>query len=150
MTGNVDRAAPPANGSAPHSGYLRAMRLFSRDVRLFLLSSALIGFCWKGIYAVLFNLYLLRLGYGPRFIGIANAVPTLTYGLACLPAGVLGGRWGVRRSMTLGVVIVAVGLALPPCAEWLPASVRAAWLILAYSVARLCENSGSCEIIRPT
>ena len=115
--------------------YLRAVGLFSLDVRLFLLSSALIGLCWKGIYAVLYNLYLLRLGYGPGFIGLANAVPTLTYGIACLPAGLIGDRWGARRAMIAGATIVVIGLALPPCAEWLPMPLRGGWLLLSYAVA---------------
>ena len=115
--------------------YLRAVGLFSLDVRLFLLSSALIGLCWKGIYAVLYNLYLLRLGYGPGFIGLANAVPTLTYGIACLPAGLIGDRWGARRAMIAGAAIVVIGLALPPCAEWLPVPLRGGWLLLSYAVA---------------
>jgi len=116
-------------------GYRNALALFGRDVRLFLVSSALMGLCWKGIYAVLFNLYLLRLGYGPRLIGIANAVPTFVYGLSCTPAGYLGGRWGSRKAMIVGVMIVAVGLALPPCSEWMPPSLQYGWLIGSYSVA---------------
>jgi MFS family permease len=107
----------------------------SRDVRLFLASAALMGLCWKGIYGVLFNLYLLRLGYDPRQIGIANAVPTFIYGIGCVPAGILGGRWGARKSMIVGVVLVAIGLALPPCAQWLPASCQYAYIIASYSIA---------------
>jgi MFS family permease len=115
--------------------YRRALRLFNRDVRLFLVSSALMGICWKGIYAVLFNLYLLRLGYGARQIGIANAAPTFVYGLSCLPAGLLGSRWGSRRAMIVGAAVVALGLALPPCAEWVPAAYQFGWLLASYSVA---------------
>ena len=61
--------------------YIHTLRLFNRDVRLYLISAALIGFTFLGIYAVLFNLYLLRLGYGPEFIGTVNGVSQLGFAL---------------------------------------------------------------------
>ena len=45
--------------------YVRALRGFNRNVRLYLFTTALLGFTiFGGIYPVLFNLYLLRLGHG--------------------------------------------------------------------------------------
>ena len=53
--------------------YLQRVRLFSHDARLFLISSALVRLTvYGGIYAVLLNPYLLRLGSGPQFIGLVN------------------------------------------------------------------------------
>ena len=53
------------------TAYLRILSGFSRDGRLYLLASALLGLTyWGGIASVLANLYLLRLGYGPEFIGL--------------------------------------------------------------------------------
>lgn len=49
--------------------YLSAFGRFSHDVRMYLITSFAIGFSYIGIVAVLFNLYLLRVGYGPVFIG---------------------------------------------------------------------------------
>ena len=52
------------------STHREALSLFNRDVRLVLFSQALIGFTiFGGVYTVLLNLYLLRLGYGPQMIG---------------------------------------------------------------------------------
>ena len=48
--------------------YLQTLKRFNRETWLFLISSALIGFSYVGIYVMLFNLYLLRLGYGLSFI----------------------------------------------------------------------------------
>ncbi|MCZ6681140.1 MAG: hypothetical protein O7E52_28295 [Candidatus Poribacteria bacterium] len=49
--------------------YLHAVRRFNRDVRLYLTTAALIGFTVDGgIFSVLFNLYLLRLGYHSLFL----------------------------------------------------------------------------------
>jgi MFS family permease len=113
--------------------YLQRLRLFSRDVRLFLLSGALMGLCWMGVYGVLFNLYLLRLGYDLAFIGLINAAIALAYAVFALPAGALGGRWGIRRTMILGFCLVVIGLVLPPLAQFTPATWRAVWLLVTYS-----------------
>lgn len=53
--------------------YLKKMRLFSRDARLYMATWVVLGFCWIGIYMVLFNLCLLRLGYDLEFVGLVNA-----------------------------------------------------------------------------
>jgi len=48
--------------------YFHKIRMFSRNARLFLLSAVLGGFGW-GIWSVIFNLYLLDLGFREDFIG---------------------------------------------------------------------------------
>ena len=113
--------------------YLGRLRLFSRDVRLYLLAGALMSFCWMGVYGVLFNLFLLRLGYDLPFIGLVNAVIALFYAVFSLPAGALGGRWSVRRTMIMGYCLIVIGLALPPLAQFTPVTWRAAWLLSTYS-----------------
>lgn len=117
--------------------YLQALRLFSRNTRLYLFSSALVGFCFYGIYTVLFNLYLLRLGYGSEFIGLANAALWVPIVLFALPAGMLGQRWGVRATLIVGAVIMIAGLGLPPFAGLLPASLRSAWILSTYPLLGL-------------
>jgi hypothetical protein len=44
--------------------YLQAVRLIQRDAWKMMLVPIVVGFGYSGIYAVVFNLYLLRLGYG--------------------------------------------------------------------------------------
>ena len=78
--------------------YLQIVRQFDRNVRLFLLSAALIGFTAAGgIQAVLMNLYLLRLGYGLDFVGQINAIGGLTFALFSLPVAMLCRRWGSHK-----------------------------------------------------
>ena len=102
--------------------YLRTIRHFNRDIRLYLFASGLVGFClFSGIYSLLFNLYLLRLGYGPAFVGQVNAVGGLAFALSSLPSSFLGGRWGNRRTMILGLGLAVVGHALLSQAEFVPA-----------------------------
>ena len=88
--------------------YLQRLRGFSRDVRLFLVTSLLTVFCFMGVYLVLFNLYLVRLGYGPEFIGLANAAGLLVYGVSSLAGGEIGRRWGSRRGMIAGLATLAL------------------------------------------
>ena len=96
---------------------------------------ALVGFALDGgIYSVLLNLFLVRLGYGPEQIGLINAAGTLTFALACLPAGMIGARWGSRQIMLLGLALMAAGSLLLPLADMLPTSWWLAWLLVQVSV----------------
>ena len=117
--------------------YVQNLRLLNRDVRLYFIAPALAGLCRMGIYSVVFNLYLLRLGYDPEFIGLVNATGSVSYAVFSLPAGALGGRWGVRRMMIVGLGLAAVGLALPPLNEFIATEWREAWLLVSYPIG-LC------------
>jgi MFS family permease len=112
-----------------YTSYLQTLRLFSRDIRLFLISAVLVGFAWDGVRSVLFNLYLLRLGYGPEQVGLINSVGALVFALFCLPAGAFGTRWGSRGMLIAGVGLLAMGYGLLPLAEFVPATWRMAWLL---------------------
>jgi MFS family permease len=104
-------------------------RLFSRDVRLFLVTAALVGLTWDGMRAVLLNLYLLRLGYGPEFIGLLNGVGASAFALLCLPAGAMGTRWGSRAMLMAGLSLLAAGFGLLPLAESTAGTWRSSWLL---------------------
>ena len=106
------------------------LRRFNRNVRLYLLSGALIGFTAAGgIYGVLLNLYLLRLGYGLELVGPVAAAGALSYAVFCLPAGALGRRWGSRRMMVLGMILIVLGNGVLPLAEFLPSPWQWKWLL---------------------
>lgn len=109
--------------------YLPRFRLFHRDVRLFLASAALVGLAWDGMLAVLLNLYLLRLGYGPEFVGLVNAVGALAFALFCLPAGSISLRWGSGNALVAGASLMTVGFWLWPLAEFLAGPWRTGWLL---------------------
>jgi len=109
--------------------YLQALRRFSRDVWLFLVTVLIFGFGYQGIYFLLVNLYLLRLGYSLEFIGIFVATGALSFAVFSLPAGVLCRRWGSRRTMIVGVVVFMLGLGLLSLADFVPAGWQIAWLI---------------------
>ncbi|MGL4649591.1 MAG: hypothetical protein ACRC1H_09295, partial [Caldilineaceae bacterium] len=56
------------------AGTLGALRSYSPDVRRIIAVSALMGFTIDGVFPVIFNLYILRMGYGPDFVGMVNSV----------------------------------------------------------------------------
>jgi MFS family permease len=93
--------------STESSAYLRQVRRFGRNARLFLLSQLLAGIA-SGVYSLLFNLYLIRLGYNEEFIGQVNGLSVLATGLVAFPAGLLADRIGRRRTMIVGAFIPAL------------------------------------------
>ncbi len=110
-------------------GYTKALRLFNRNTRLFLVSWALLWFARYGITGVLFNLYLLRLSFGPEFIGQVSSVRMAVFAGASLLAIDLGRRWGMRRVMLAGAILATIALTVAPTADlWAPS--RRALVIL--------------------
>jgi MFS family permease len=58
-----------------------------------------------GVFALLFNLYLLALGYREDVIGLAAGLNTLGAGLAALVAGRLVRRFGASRTLILALLL---------------------------------------------
>jgi MFS family permease len=114
------------------TNYRHTIRLLSRDARLLLLTVIVVGFSYMGVYVTLFNLYLLRLGYGPVFIGQINAAAQLGFALFSLPAGVLGSRWGSRNMAAAGLGVTVLSLGLLPLAEFLPTTWQTGWLMTTF------------------
>ena len=111
--------------------YLNTLRRFPPNVRFYLISAALCGFTVSssGIFGVLPNIYLLRLGYGPEFIGIVGAAGALGFAACSLPAVALGRRWGSRRAMLSGLVLMITFSALFCSVQWVPAAIHDEWLV---------------------
>jgi MFS family permease len=82
--------------------YGRQFLRFSPNAWLFLVSSLFAGL-GSGIFSVIFNLYLLRLGYREDFIGQVASLGTLATGLLAIPAGLLADRLGRKRSMVWSI-----------------------------------------------
>jgi hypothetical protein len=104
------------------------VRDFNSSVRLWLLTWALAAFGYFGLQGVLLNLYLLRLGFGPEFIGLLLGSGQLIWAIAALPAGAVGRRIGLRTALLSGFVLLGVGLGLLLLVEALPPAVWVPWL----------------------
>lgn len=88
--------------------FLDAARRFSPPARVYLLAEFLV---WTahGVFAVLFNLYLVEAGHPESFVGRAISMNAIGLVAAALPAGLLAERWGRGRSLVLGAALEAVG-----------------------------------------
>ena len=88
--------------------FREAARSFSRPAR-FYLGAEFLMWTAHGIFAVLFNLYLVDSGARERFVGRAIASSAIGMVVAALPAGWLADRWGRRRTLMLGALLEGVG-----------------------------------------
>jgi len=113
--------------------YWDNLRLFNRNVRFFLLATAVHGFVFFGIYALLLNLYLLRLGYDSKFIGLVNGSGPLMLAVFSLPAGIVSRRWGSRRVMMWSYFVLGVSFGLTPLSEMVPEIFRQPWIVITYA-----------------
>ena len=129
MTANL----PPLQPS-----FFQTYRHLNRDVRLYMLASAIVGFTiFGGIETVILNLYLLRLGYGSKFIGWVNATGALTNTLVALPLGLLGLRVSRRSMMMIGMLLMVSGIGALPFAEFLPGHMVRPWLLVTRGISYL-------------
>src|ERR1700730_16901504 len=73
--------------------YIHGFGRFQRNARLYLISFALSGVS-VGIILVLYNLYLVSLGYNTDFVGFVLFAGYLGAALAIFPAGICIDRFG--------------------------------------------------------
>ena len=110
---------------------MQSLRGSHRNVLLLFSVNALLSFSADGgINTVLFNLYILRLGFGPDTVGLINGVATLFWAAGSLLAGWMGTVWGVRKTALAGLLLTLVGAVMVPAAGSVPIAQRVAWLAL--------------------
>lgn len=81
----------------------------SRNARLFLWTVFLSNVGISGIFLLLYNLYLVALGYQEDFIGLLSLVQMGAIAAGAIPAGALSERVGPRPVLILGTVVMAAG-----------------------------------------
>jgi MFS family permease len=72
--------------------------VFRKNVRLFIARSFILS-VYTGIYDVIFNLYILDMGFHEDFLGLMLALNLLTASIASVPAGILCDRFNKRKVM---------------------------------------------------
>lgn len=80
--------------------YIRTICGFHKNVKLLLLRSFLICL-YTGIYGILFNLYILNLGYGADFLGLVLSTHVLASSAMSIPAGILCDRFDKKKLMVI-------------------------------------------------
>ena len=86
------------------AGYFATAQRFTRNARLFL-GYSLLSQLGAGIWIVMFNLYLLRLGFSTSFVGLFLMVDMLFHGLVAFPAGLLADKIGRRKAFFIATCI---------------------------------------------
>lgn len=87
--------------------YMQQFGHFQRNARLYLISNALSGVT-TGILLVLYNLYLVSLGYGTDFIGVVLFVGTIGAGAAIFPAGICVDRFGGKKVLICSNLLIGL------------------------------------------
>ena len=80
--------------------YSDRVRSFSRNARLYLLNVVIVGMA-MGVFRLLFNFYVLSLGYDQALLGRLITVSSMTALLAALPMGYLADLLGRKKSFLL-------------------------------------------------
>ena len=99
----VQRSAPAAVNSVQRflGDYVARTREFSRNANLYVVH--VIGMDMiHGSFNVLFNLYLLAIGFDIRFIGLRLMVQFIFRAITAMPAGLVSDRIGRKASFILG------------------------------------------------
>lgn len=84
-------------------------RQFSRDTKLFLLSTLLYGFSFS-TWELFFNLYILSRGFSSDTLGLIRSATPLAALILGLPLGILSDRIGRRTSMLIGLSVGFLGM----------------------------------------
>lgn len=142
---------PKLNVTKALANYGDRVKAFSPNARLYLTSVIFTG-ASLGVYRLLFNFYVLSLGYDEAMLGTLITTSSLTALISALPMGYLIDLIGQKRALIFGAasIILAIGLmALFP----------SSWMLIAMSVILglgqslygvamgpfLMENSGEKE-----
>jgi MFS family permease len=91
------------------AGYRLKINGFSQNARFFLLYTFLITLN-LGIYNVIFNLYILRLGFKEDFLGLILSLVSISTGLFSIPAAMVCDRIGRKNTLLLSCMLLTISL----------------------------------------
>lgn len=117
--------------------YVNTFRDFNHDLRVLLISAALVGFTFFGVFSALFNIFLLRLGFDTQSIGQVNGAGWLAYALLCVPAGVLARRIGIRQVLVIGLGLMSAGFALSALPGLIVPAMQKTWVIISTVMSKV-------------
>jgi MFS family permease len=89
--------------------YTARVRLFRPNARLYLFTVIISGIS-MGVFRLLFNFYVLSLGFDEVLLGRLVTTGSLTSLLVALPAGYLADILGRKRSLVLGGILNGLGI----------------------------------------
>ena len=132
------------------SDYSANVKAFSINARLYLASVILVGAA-LGIYRLLFNFYVLSLGYNETLLGTLITTSSLTALLAAVPMGYLVDRIGHKRALIISALAlsaaIVVMILLPSAATFIAMNVIVGFAqsLTGVTMLLLMENSSEKE-----
>ena len=87
--------------------YFKNIKFFNRNIKLYLIATALINIGF-GIFYADFNLYVLSMGMKPDFLGIILSLAPFAEGLSSIPIGFLAEKIGFKRSLIMVYIILGM------------------------------------------
>lgn len=90
--------------------YASRVRAFRRNARLYLLNVVIIGAA-MGVFRLLFNFYILSLGFDEAMLGSLITTSSMTALIAALPMGYLADLLGRKRSLLLSGGLTSLSIA---------------------------------------
>lgn len=94
-----------------HKFFLKPVKSYNRTIRYFLLSSIAFNTA-MGIFMVMYPFYIRELGYTDSLNGQIIAFQAAATAIALLPAGILGDRYGRKRMLIIGSIMLAISFAI--------------------------------------
>lgn len=91
--------------------YREHVAAFTQNARLYLAGSILLGIV-MGIFQLLFNFYVLSLGFNQEVLGTLVSIRNVTSLLTALPAALLVNRIGKRNAFILGNLFIGIAIAM--------------------------------------
>jgi MFS family permease len=91
------------------SEYAVKVRTFSRNARLYLLNVVIVGAA-MGVFRLLFNFYVLSLGYDEALLGRLITISSLTALLVALPMGYLADLMGRKKSLLISGALMSASI----------------------------------------
>jgi MFS family permease len=84
--------------------YVSTLSRFNLNLKLLMSRTIFMGL-YAGIYGIIFNLYILDMGFRADFLGVLLAVSLLTSSVMSIPAGILCDRFDRRKLMVVSSVL---------------------------------------------
>jgi MFS family permease len=91
--------------------YVEHIAAFTKNARLYLTGSILLGIV-MGIFQLLFNFYVLSLGYNQEVLGTLVSFRSGTSLLSAIPAALLVNRIGKRNAFIIGNLLIGTAIAI--------------------------------------
>lgn len=113
----------------PLATYVDVLRSMTRESRAYLWVGGAFDFMWFGVYLIGFNLYMVRLGFHPKLIGVVWGSAIGVYGVMTLVFGYVFPRSAVRALVVWGMLVNAIGIVGSVSAYLVPATLQPSWLI---------------------